>query len=111
MAIKTDQLDIWKNQVEINSDPYGKACIDVARRVMELLDEVEKFNASDLINQADDETNTGGITGFMAGCVAKIVSQCHTRGDEFRVDWNKPYLGDREDTGGVVNPAILTLSK
>jgi hypothetical protein len=97
-----------------NDDPYGKACVDVARQVMKLLDDdptplhngyhPDIHTAHGLICKADDDIKAGGITGFMAGCVAQMVSWCHSRGDEFR----KSHNGDVE-TDGVVNRAILTV--
>jgi len=103
----------WGEMVRINSDPYGKACVDVTRKVMELLDEdpIPLHNGYDdihtaygLICKADDDVSGGGLTGFMAGCVAQMVFQCHSRGDEFRKSNN----GDTK-TDGVVNHALLTV--
>ena len=31
-------IELWNRCVEINKDPYGKACVDVAREVMRILD-------------------------------------------------------------------------
>lgn len=105
----------WDEWVKNNEDPYGKACVDVARRVMEILDEGEEFDPHVIICQADKDTNSGGITGFMAGCVAQMVSHCHSRGEEFRRAWNSHCQigneGDRaNDGGGVLNPSLLTFS-
>ena len=110
----------WDKFVKSNNDPYGKACVDVARRVMELLDEdstpLHEGYAPDrnaphgLICAADDDIKAGSITGFMAGCVAQMVSQCHSRGEEFRKVWNAPYKVE-DDKGSVVNPAILTIEE
>jgi len=86
MTIK-NQED-WNEWVKKNSDPYGKACVDVARGVMEILDEGKDFDCHKIITQADKNVKAGGITGFMAGCVAQMVSHCHTRGEEFRKKWN-----------------------
>jgi len=107
----TNEKD-WNDWVNANDDPYGGACIKVAHRVMEILDEVDKFDAYEIICQANDESGVGGITGFMAGCVAQMVSHCHSRGEEFRKAWN----GDigkatgQEDSEGVLNPAVLNIS-
>lgn len=87
----------------------------VARRAMEILDnESEDFDTHALICRADDESKAGGITGFMAGCVASMISQCHSRGEEFRKKWNKDNQihdeGDKaNESGGVLNPAILNI--
>lgn len=105
----------WNAWVENNKDPYGGACVKVARRVMELLDEdptplhngyhPDIHTAHGLICKADDDTKAGGITGFMAGCVAQMVTECHERGEEFRKSHNdEEYEGE-----GVQNHALLTI--
>lgn len=101
----------WQKCVSNNSDPYGKAVVDVARRAMEILDsEPGDFDCHKLLCRADDECKVGGITGFMAGCAANIISQCHSRGEEFRIKWNSNHgVKESKAKGGVVNPAILTL--
>lgn len=107
---------VWNEWVEKNTDAYGGACITVARKVMELLDaEPSEFDCHKLICRADDDANTGGITGFMAGCVAQMVSHCHSRGEEFRRQWNVDNQindeGDKaNESGGVLNPALLNVA-
>lgn len=112
----TDQ-ELWNDYVAKNDDPYGRCCADVARRVMELLDEdptplhegyhPDVHTPHGLICKADDDIKAGGITGFMAGAVAQMVSRCHSRGTEFRTVWNKEYGVEHET--GVVNPAIVMI--
>jgi len=99
-----------------NKDPYGKACVDVAREVMRLLDlpEYQHFDTHRIICKADENVDAGGITGFMAGCVASMVSKCHSRGDEFRKKWNLDnqisHEGEKANEGtGVLNPALLNI--
>jgi hypothetical protein len=114
MIIKTEDWDKW---VKNNCDPYGKCCIDVARKVMEILDsEPGDFDCHNLINRADDEIGAGGITGFMAGAVAQMVSNCHSRGKEFLSKWNKGIQigneGEKEtEKGNALNPALLTIRR
>ncbi len=109
------ETEKWNKCVEINSDSYGKACVDVARRVMEILDEEPNdFDTHKIICRADDETGAGGITGFMAGCVASMVSQYHSRGEEFRKKWNvgnqiKDEGEKANESGGILNPAIVEI--
>ena len=89
---------LWNEYVEKNNDPYGGTCVNVARRVMELLDEdltpLEKgyypniHTPHGLICKADKDINAGGITGHMAGCVAQMIAKCHKRGDEFWESFN-----------------------
>lgn len=109
----TDQTH-WDKWVKSNSNPYGKACVDVAREVMRLLDERGEFDTHKLICEADDNIKAGGITEFMAGCVAQMVSRCHSRGEEFRKKWNIDnqisHEGEKaNESGGVLNPALLNL--
>jgi hypothetical protein len=101
----------WKKWKKNNKDPYGGCCVNVAREVMRLLDEREEFDASDLICEADTNIKAGGITGFMAGAVATMVAQCHSRGEEFRKSWNGDVGGatGQEDVKGVLNPAVLNI--
>ena len=103
----------WKSWEDKNQDDYGKCCVDVAREVMRLLDECQnEFDPHKLICEADNRIDAGGITGFMAGAVAHMVSKCHSRGEEFRLRWNgtfqKPGVIGK-DNGGVVNPAIMKI--
>ena len=104
----TDQL-FFNEQVAVNTDPYGKCVVDVAREVMHLLDlpEHEKFDSDNLISRADVLLGLG-ITGFQAGCVAQLVVKCHSRGEEFRASWNAKY-DDKPHPDGVVNPAVFTM--
>ena len=113
MHLKNEER--WRNYVEKNKDPYGEACIKVAHRVMEILDEREDFDTHKIICQANDESSVGGITGFMAGCVASMVSECHVRGEEFRQKWNLDNQisdeGKKANEGkGTINPALMTIN-
>jgi hypothetical protein len=102
--------EVWQDWVNSNKDPYGKACVDVARDVMRMLDAETPIDTHKIICDADKNVNAGGITGFMAGAVAQMVSQCHSRGEEFRKAWNKDHgVNEEQAKGGVVNPAIMTI--
>ncbi len=109
--------EFWVKQVTANTDDYGGAVIKVARRVMELLDEEPgDFNCHEIICRADDEAGADGITGFMAGAAASIISRCHSRGEEFRRKWNEdvsPRQAEEVNAkeGAVLNPAILNYRK
>jgi hypothetical protein len=107
--------DLWNDYVSKNKDGYGGACIKVAREVMRVLDtdktplhngyHPDVHTAHGMICKADDDTKAGGLSGFMAGAVAQMVSECHERGDEFR----KSHNGDEYEGEGVVNHALLTI--
>ena len=51
-----------------------------------------------------------GTSGFALGWAAKVITHCSVRGEEFRNYWNGLY-GIPEEEKGVVNPAILVVSK
>jgi len=48
----------WNNYVKINTDFYGKGCVDVARRAMEIIDETKNI-PDDLVLQASKELEAG----------------------------------------------------
>lgn len=105
----------WAKWVEANTDSYGSACVAVALKAMELLDNPKYAGDIDphkLVGDADKALKAG-ITGFMSGCVAQMISVCHSRGEEFRKAWNKHCQigneGDKanEEGKGVLNPALL----
>jgi len=84
--------EAWDGFVDKNKDPYGKACIDVAARVMELLDKYSTplkngYNDIDtahgLICKANKDIGVDSLTGFQAQCVVQMICLCHVRGEEF----------------------------
>jgi len=105
----------WDKCVIKNSDPYGGTCCAVARRAMEILDEEPgDFDAHKLLCRADEESGAGGITGFMAGAAASMISTYHSRGEEFRAKWNiDNQIGTEgekaNESGGTLNPALVTM--
>lgn len=115
MQIISGKEQDYKDWYDKNSDPYSRASFTYAERWAELLenaienstDEPMKViadNADRLSNEADVE----GITGFMYSCAVSILSQCWKYGEELRKWHNKEYNYDGE---GVVNPAVLTISR
>ena len=100
-------LEKWNRYVAKNTDPYGKACVDIARRVMEILDGEKDFEPHNIITKAEKDVGEDGITGFMAGVISLMIAQCHSRGEEFKKKWNKGYTN--KDIKGVINPAIITI--
>jgi hypothetical protein len=106
--INQESLKIWEKK---NTDPYGKCCIDVAKEVMKILDKNESFDVHKIICDADKNAEAGGITGFMASFVTRIVVECHSRGDEFRKAWNKEVgtITGQEESEGILNPALLRI--
>lgn len=82
--------DVLQKSIDVNSDGYGAACVNVAINVMFHLDDFDgNFNIGyhpdmttphGIICACDDQ---GGITGFMAGAARNIVTQCHILGWKF----------------------------
>ena len=109
----TDQ-EFWDKCVKNNRDPCGGDCVAVARRVMEILDEEPgDFDCHTLIDRADNEILTGGITVFMASAAAQMISRCHSRGEEFRRQWDRRTQGLGSEgemvnaSGAVLSPAMI----
>lgn len=102
--------ELFNQYKEKNKDPYGNCAIICAEEVMRVMEteEIQFTNktAERLITDAGKKTNAD-LTGFLAGCVAHIVTNVHSRGEEFRDNWNKG--NGVEDSKGVANPAILKL--
>jgi len=91
------------------SNDYAKAILKVAEILMQIIDrlpESEPLDAEKLMHEANQDSGEG-ITGNMAGYVAYLVAKYHSRGEEFRKDWNKSW--GREDATGVINPAIIEI--
>lgn len=91
-----------------NQDEYGKPCVDVARRAMELLDDRPgDIQAIKLVLDAMREIDES-LSGFQTGVVASVISECDSRGEEFKTAWNKEESGDPTEDG-VNNPALMTI--
>jgi hypothetical protein len=87
------RLDLWENLEKNNTDSYGKACIDVARELMKILDTIPKnliCNPHDFILQAQENVNVN-ISGAMTCIVVQIIRDVHSRGFEFAQTWNFHY--------------------
>lgn len=113
MKILEGREQDYKDWLDKNTDPYGRACFTYAERWAEMMknliegstDEPMKViidNAYRLSNEADVE----GITGYMYGCAVSILSRAWKYGEELRKWHNKEYNYEGD---GVVNPAIMTI--
>ena len=67
-----------------------------------------------MFRAATTEANAEGITGLMYGCAAGILSACWIHGEAFR-RWHNSDCASADqakkanESGGVINPAILTV--
>lgn len=101
---------------EWEQDYFGIGGMDsYAERWATMLEHLIESSTSDpmkvIVENADrlsHEADVEGITGFMYGCAIGILSQCWEYGEELRKWHNKEYGYDGD---GVVNPAIMSISK
>ena len=72
-----------------NNNLFGKIAIKAA----EILDKTETLSYGyypdittphGIIVHANEQTETAGLSGFMASAVVDIISECHERGNEFK---------------------------
>src|ERR1041384_8253274 len=115
--MKLKDQEYWDNQRRINTDPYGKCCLDFAEAWANLMErEIESGKKlAEIANAASHEADEPyGITGFMYGCAVKILARAWEHGEELRV-WRNldTQIGNEGEkanaSGGVLNPALLTI--
>lgn len=99
--------DDWKAK---NTDPYGACCFEYAEGWAKLM-QAEIRNGKHVKDVAKDtsyQMNFLGITGLMYGMAVSILAKCWRHGEELR-KWHNGEYG-QEDSEGVVNPAMITIS-
>lgn len=106
----------WDKSVAVNTDGYGACVTRFAARFANYMerDMAEGLPLNEAIEKASHEADKEGITGFMYGCAISILSQVWTHGEQLRQIHNrKTQIGTEGDkaneSGGVLNPALLTL--
>lgn len=107
----------WQKAVEVNKgDPYSNAVIVFAEKWARIME--GKMAAGESLAQCADAAcslaDDDGITGFMYGAAVSTLAQTWVHGDELRRWHNRKYMTEEraakaDETGGVVNPAILTI--
>lgn len=89
---------------------YNKGIIDYTilwAQYMEYLMAKHDKKLADIWDRASHLADIDGITGFMYGCAVGLLSSVWKYGEELRVAHNRQY---DYAGGGVVNPAVLTIS-
>ena len=107
------EYDDWKGK---NTDPYGGECFRYAEAWAELLEAklAQGLALADFASAASHEADTSGITGFMHGMALGILAKCWVHGEELR-RWHNTFSqlnneGEKaNESGGVLNPAVLTV--
>lgn len=119
MKFKDEEAEArWNNGVKINSDPYGGAVYTFAKRWAEMMEHAIDNGAklTDVAKDLERIADLEGITGFMYGCAVSTLADAWEHGEELR-QWHnlETQIGDEgekaNESGGVLNPAILTVGK
>jgi len=108
----------WQNFKQVNSGGYGGAIIVYSECWARLMQaEMVKGNAlEDVAEVTSYEADIEGITGFMYGCAVSTLAACWKYGDQLRRWHNvKTQIGNEgenaNESGGVLNPALLSISQ
>lgn len=108
----------WQKAVDVNkSDPYSNAVIVFAEKWARIM-EGQMLAGKTLAECADAAvslTDDDGITGFMYGAAVSTLAQVWVHGEELRRWHNRQYMSEEkaqaaDESGGTVNPAILTIA-
>lgn len=116
MTLKDGMEAEWASTVAANTDPYGRCTVDYANSWAVLM-EAEMAAGKTLEQMADTtshQADTEGITGFMYGCAVGILAGVWIHGEQLRrwhnLDTQLGHEGERaNESGGVLNPALLTI--
>jgi len=117
MQFKSGKEAKWLEGRKNNTDGYGNAIFEYAERWANMMDAHianGKILSGDDIKEMSHQANTEGITGFMYGAAVSILSDVWIHGEQFRRWSNRDiqmnHEGDKaNDTGGVLNPALLCI--
>ena len=107
---------VWKQGLENNQDGYGACGYRYVERWADMMEEKmaagEKL--ADIAKQTSHDADTEGITGAMYGLAVGVLSHVWEHGEELR-RWHNLDRQIRDEgeqaneSGGVLNPALLTL--
>lgn len=115
-AIELSDEPGWQKFKENNTAPYGGAVVTYSERWARLmqLEIANGMKLQDIAQSTSSEADIEGITGFMYGCAVSALAHCWKHGEQLRRWHNKDSQigteGDKaNETGGVLNPALLTI--
>ena len=117
MKIKTGQEADYAEYKRINStDPYSEAVVLYGEAWADLME--TRMAAGETLEQcakdASHKSDTEGITGFMYGAAASALAKFWDHGEALRrwhnLDTQIGNEGEKaNETGGVLNPALLSI--
>jgi hypothetical protein len=108
----------WSEFKESNKDPYGACCVEYAEGWAKLM-QIEFANGKlikDCAKATSYEMGFLGITGFMYGCAVSMLAKCWKHGEALRLWHNLATQIKNEgekanESGGVLNPALISIGK
>lgn len=116
MQFKNEEL--WNQGLANNQDSYGSCIYRYAASWATLMEEKMATGAklTDFAKEMSHQADVEGITGFMYGAAASILSETWIHGEELRrwhnLDSQIRDEGEKaNEEGGVLNPALLNISK
>lgn len=117
-AMERNEEEWQKGIIAQKGDGYGLGCYTFAEYWARLMQKgiAEGKQLKDIADECSHKADIPcGITGFMYGCAVSILAHCWKHGEELRKWHNKStQLGNEgdeaNDSGGVLNPAMLTIS-
>lgn len=117
MKIKAGMEAEYAHYVTINSDhPYSAEIVRYGEAWADLMEQ-DLANGATLDTSAKPtahEADTGGVTGYMHGAAANVLAHFWEHGEALRrwhnLDTQIGNEGERaNETGGTLNPALLTM--
>ena len=117
MKIKTGLEADYEAYKKMNStDPYSARVVSFGEDWAMLMEE-QIANSNPIFECAEStsrQADTDGITGYMYGAAVSALSKFWEYGDVLRAWHNRKYLTEEkaavaDASGGVVNPAIITI--
>jgi hypothetical protein len=116
--IEPGKLTEWVRFIETNSgDPYSKGVVIYAEQWARLMQARMRDGSSlsEVAEQASNDADIDGITGFMFGCAVSVLAHVWRHGETLR-QWHnlETQIGDEgeraNESGGVLNPALLNIA-
>lgn len=108
--------DGWKKACEANRDGYGGAVMTYAERWARMMEVrmAKGERIADIAEECSFLADQEGITGFMYGCAVSTLAHVWVHGEALRLWHNlKTQIRDEgqraNESGGVLNPAVLSL--
>jgi hypothetical protein len=117
VKITTGQETTWAEYQNKNTDMYGAGIIRYAQKWADLMEAQMGTGAliGDVAEKTSRDADTEGITGFMYGAAVLVLARVWEHGEMLRRWHNlKTQIGTEGEkanaSGGVLNPAILTVN-